>query len=63
MGTVCVLKTANVEVEAPGPKWGTPGAHPASLLAFLRAENLRLQHAVAELERDTMALQEALRDN
>lgn len=62
MGTICVLKTANVEA-VPQQKCAAQGARPVSLLAFLRAENLRLQRAVAELERDTTALREALRDN
>jgi hypothetical protein len=63
MGTVCVLKTANVEAGAAEQKRGIAGARPVSLLAFLRAENSKLQHVIAQLERDTMALREALRDN
>jgi hypothetical protein len=61
MGTVWVLKTANV---APLPERdrGRRGARPVSLLAFLQAENIKLQNAVAQLQRDTTALREALQD-
>jgi hypothetical protein len=61
MGTICVLKTTNSESSSPERSRGRSGAGPVSLLAFLQAENLRLRNAVAQLERDTMSLREALR--
>lgn len=42
---------------------GGPTSRPISLLAFLQAENHRLLDMVAQLERDTMALREALKNN
>ena len=63
MGTISVLRTANVEPEMPEQDHGRSGAHPVSLLAFLQAENVRLQKAVVQLKRDTTALREALQDN
>jgi hypothetical protein len=61
MGTISVLKTASLESSLRNPDCG--GARerpPVSLLAFLQAENLKLQTRVAELQRDTMALRETL---
>jgi len=60
MGTICVLKTANVESSLREQSRGRSSCRPISLLAFLLAENRRLQNMVAELERDTTALREAL---
>ena len=60
MGTICVLKTANAESGSPECRRGQSGSGAVSLLAFLQAENLKLQSAVAQLERDTIALREAL---
>ncbi len=56
MGTICVLKTANVESSLQEQR---SSCRPISLLAFLQAENRRLQNTVAQLQRDTMALREA----
>jgi hypothetical protein len=63
MSTIGVLKTANVETSSQEQNHGRPGCRPISLLAFLQAENRRLQNMVAQLERDTMALREALQNN
>jgi hypothetical protein len=66
MGTICVLKTAYVE---PEPDRGRRdrgrrrGAHPVSLLAFLQAENTKLENVVAQLRRDTTALRQALQQD
>lgn len=62
MSTICVLKTANVESSLQEQRRGRPGCRPISLLAFLQAENRRLQNTVAQLRRDTMALREALQN-
>lgn len=63
MGTISVLKTANVEPGMPEQNHGRTGASAVSLLAFLQAENVRLKKTVAQLKRDTTALREALQDN
>jgi hypothetical protein len=63
MGTICVLKTANVESSLREQSRGRSGSRPISLLAFLQAENRRLQNMVAQLQRDTVALREALQNN
>ena len=63
MGTICVLKTANVELGLQEQGRGRSSCRPISLLAFLQAENRRLQNTVAQLQRDTMALREALQNN
>jgi hypothetical protein len=63
MGTISVLKTTNAGTRLAERDRADEGAHPVSLLAFLQAENLKLQTVVAELERDTTALREALRRN
>ncbi len=59
MGTICVLKTVSVESSLQEPSRGRSSCRPISLLAFLQAENRRLQNTV----RDTMALREALQNN
>jgi hypothetical protein len=63
MSTISVFKTANVESSLQEQSHGRSGCRPISLLAFLQAENRRLQGMVAQLERDTMALREALQNN
>jgi hypothetical protein len=63
MSTICVLKTANVETGLRKQSNGRADCRPISLLAFLQAENRRLQDTVSQLERDTMALREALQNN
>ncbi len=63
MSTIGVLKTTNVEAGLQEPSHGRSGCRPISLLAFLQAENRRLQNLVAQLEQDTMALREALQNN
>jgi hypothetical protein len=63
MGTISVLKTTTVDSSLPELNYGKAGCQPVSLLAFLEAENLRLRIQVAELQRDTTALQEAWRKN
>ena len=60
MSTICVLKTANVESSLQEQSRGRSSCH--SLLAFLQAENRRLQNTVAQLQRDTIALREALQN-
>ena len=40
-----------------------PGCRPISLLSFLKAENMRLRQAAAELSLDFKALREALKKN
>jgi hypothetical protein len=61
MGTISVLKAATVESRVPEMTYGKAGCQPVKLLAFLQAENLRLQSQVAELRRDTSALRDAWR--
>lgn len=61
MSTICVLNTADGESSLRDRNKATSGCRPISLLAFLQAENRKLQRAVAQLERDTTALREALR--
>ena len=63
MGTICVLKTASADSGLQEPSRGRSSCRPISLLAFLQAENQRLQNTVAQLQRDTMALREALQNN
>ncbi len=63
MSTICVLKTANVESSLQEQSRGRSSCRPISLLAFLQAENRRLQNAVAQLQRDTITLREALQNN
>jgi chromosome segregation ATPase len=59
MGTIAVLRTATVESSLPELNYRKAGCQPVNLLAFLQAENLKLRTQVAELQRDTTALQEA----
>jgi hypothetical protein len=61
MGTICVLKITHVAPE-PDRDRGRCSTRPVSLLAFLQAENIKLQNIVAQLRRDTTALREALRE-
>ena len=63
MGTISVLKTANVQPWMQEQHHGRSGASPVSLLAIIQAENVRLQKTVAQLKRDTTALREALQDD
>jgi len=58
MSTTCVLKPANVQSSL-----REPGCSLISLLGFLQAENRKLQDAVAQLQRDTTALREALQNS
>jgi hypothetical protein len=62
MSTICVLKTENGESSLQEQGRGRSNCRPISLLAFLQAENQRLQNTVAQLQRDTMALREALQN-
>ena len=62
MSTICVLNTGNGESRLQEQSRGRYGCRPISLLAFLQAENRRLQSTVAELQRDTMALREAMQN-
>ena len=63
MSSICVLRTPNVKLGLQGESHGRSSSRPISLLAFLQGENHRLQDMVAQLERDTMALREALQGN
>jgi len=63
MSLICVLRTPNVKSRLQEESHGRPGRRPINLLAFLQAENLRLQKMAAQLERETMALREALHRN
>jgi hypothetical protein len=62
MSTICLLETANVESSLQEQGRGKSGCRPISLLAFLQAENRRLQNTVAQLQKDTTALREALQN-
>ncbi len=61
MSTICVLKTANLESSLQEQSRARSSCRPIRLLAFLQAENRRLQDTVAQLQRDTMALQRRCR--
>jgi hypothetical protein len=66
MSSICVLRipnAPNVKSRLQEESHGRSTRRPISLLAFLQAENRRLQDMVAELEKDTMALREALQNN
>jgi hypothetical protein len=63
MSTIRVLKTANAESRLQDQSRARSGCRPTSLLAFLQAENRRLQNTVAQLQRETMALREALQNS
>jgi hypothetical protein len=61
MSSICVLGTANVKSLSQESE-GRSDSRTISLLAFLLAENRRLQNLVAELQRDTTALRETLQN-
>jgi hypothetical protein len=61
MSSIC--RIPNVRPRLEEQSHGRFGSEPISLLAFLKAENRSLQNTVAQLERDIMALQQALQNN
>ncbi len=63
MSVISVLEIKNVESRPEEQNQGTSSSQPISLLAFLQAENGKLQKAAAQLALDTMALREALQKN
>jgi hypothetical protein len=63
MSSIFVLRTPNVKSRLQKQSHGRSDSPPISLLAFLQAENRRLQNMVAQLEQDTMALRQALENN
>jgi hypothetical protein len=63
MSSICMLKIPSAKPHLQEQSHGRPGSEPISLLAFLNAENRRLQNLVAQLEQDTMALRDALESN
>lgn len=63
MSSICVLGTPRVNSHSQEQTDGRSDSRVISLLAFLQAKNHRLQNVVAQLERDTMALREALQNN
>jgi hypothetical protein len=63
MGSPCVLETPNARSSLQEQSHERSGSNVISLLAFLQAENRRLQNIAAKLKRDTLALQEALQNN
>jgi hypothetical protein len=63
MSSISVLKVPNVKSRLQEQSHGSAACRPINLLAFLKAENLRLQNMVAQLERDTIALRAALQNN
>lgn len=60
MNTICVLTTAKAESGLQDHSPGRSCCRPVSLLAFIQAENRKLQNTVAQLQQDIMALREAL---
>jgi hypothetical protein len=65
MNSVCVLKTGTFNrktLDRQSDKQDGTGAKPISLLEFLKAENLRLRQAAAELSLDIAALRLALNE-
>jgi hypothetical protein len=62
MSSICVLRIPNVTSRLQEQTHGRSARRPISMLAFLQAENLKLQNMVAQLERDTTALREALQN-
>jgi hypothetical protein len=65
MNSVSVLKTGTLEPNASDPQsrnqdGAKPDGRPISLLAVLKAENMRLRQAVVELSLDVLAVREAL---
>ena len=63
MSSTCVFKPPNPKSPLQEQSHGRAGGNVVGLLAFLQAENRRLQNSVADLKRDTLALQEALQNN
>jgi hypothetical protein len=63
MSLPCALKTPLAKSRLPKQSHGRPGSNVISLLAFLQAENRRLQNMVAELKQDILALQQASQNN
>jgi hypothetical protein len=63
MSSICELRIPNVRSRLEKQSHGRFGSEPINLLAFLKAENCSLQNTVAELERDIMALRQALQNN
>jgi hypothetical protein len=63
MSLPCALKTPNAKSRLPEQSHGRPGGNVITLLAFLQAENRRLQNMVAELKQDILALQQASQNN
>jgi hypothetical protein len=63
MSSISVLRIPNMKPRLQEQSHGRPGSEPISLLAFLNAENRRLQNIVAQLKRETMALRQALDNN
>jgi hypothetical protein len=61
MSSPCVFETPRSSLQE--QSYGRSGNNVTSLLAFLQAENRRLQNMVATLKRDTLALQQALQNN
>jgi hypothetical protein len=57
MSSICTLRIPNVK-SCLEQSQARSACRPISLLAFLQAENRRLQNMVAQLERDIMALRE-----
>jgi hypothetical protein len=62
MSSIRVLGTVNVKSYSQERSDRRSDSRIISLRAFLLAENRRLQNMVAELERDTAALREALQN-
>jgi hypothetical protein len=63
MTSICVLKIPNAKSRVQEHRRGSASSDPISLLAFLEAENRRLQDMVVQLKRDTLALRQALPNN
>jgi hypothetical protein len=63
MSSTCVLETPNAKSRLQEQGHGSSGSNVITLLEFLQAENRRLQNMVAQLKRDTSALQQALQNN
>jgi hypothetical protein len=63
MSSIRVLNISNVKSPLQDGSHGSSECRPISLLAFLQTENRRLQNIVAQLERDTKALREALQSS
>jgi hypothetical protein len=63
MSAISVSESKNVESRPEEQNQGTSSSQPISLLAFLQAENSKLQKTAAQLALDTMALRDALQKN